>query len=59
MRKPGVGNPADRCRLPAEMYGVRASDHDAPQTGGEKHKGFTEKSLKETPEYGIILIRDT
>ena len=30
-------------RLPSEMHRVRSSNHDCTETGGKKHKKFTEK----------------
>ncbi len=59
MRQQRVGDTEGRSGLPLEMCGVRTSDYDSEETGGEKYEGLREKVLKLFPDYGIILTCDT
>ena len=49
-----MGDPAGRGGLPAEMYGLRASDYDCPEAGGKKHPRTAKKYLKSLYFYDKI-----
>ena len=63
-----MGGTADRGGFSPEMYGLRASDHDRAQAGGEKYKKYQErrraigvsdkKRLQINVSYGMINNRD-
>jgi hypothetical protein len=53
-----MGDFTGRSGFPFEMYGLRASGHDRPETSGKKYPWIAKKSLKSKKYYDIVLSRD-
>lgn len=53
-----MGGAAGWRGLQIKMLRLRASDHDAPQAGGKKYQGDSDKCLKNPKKHVMILLRD-